>query len=147
MVGLSTRFLAAGVDAAWVAPAAVISMRPLNTAPSTKPDSGREDVADDAAGLVDDDRLDAVQVAFDAAVDHDYAGVNVSYHGTIRADRDALSVVDRAFDPALQNEVFFRAQLTFEAQRRAEHGDLAFRRRRLGRRLGGGAEGEGECDV
>ena len=35
-------------------------------------------------------------------------------------------MIDRAFDPALQDEIFFGAELTLETQRRTEHGDLAF---------------------
>src|SRR5262249_27123523 len=86
------------------------------------------------AGRMHDDRFDAVQVAFDGAVDRDHARMNVALYDTVGADGDALRVIDRAFESALQDEVFVGAQLTLEAQRGSEDGHLAIGRRR-GRRL------------
>src|SRR4030095_3132348 len=78
------------------------------------------------------------QVAFDLAVDHDDACVDVALAHTLGADRHALRVIDRAFDPALQDEIFIGTELALEAQRGTQHGDVA---------IGGGGRvcGRGWC--
>src|SRR6185436_8812007 len=98
-------------------------------------DARREDVAGNAPRRIDDDGLAAVQVAFDRAVDDDDARVDVALDDALVADRHALRVIDRAFDPALQDEILVGTELALEPQRGAEHRDAASRgcRRLCGR--------------
>src|SRR4030095_2500155 len=75
-------------------------------------------------------------IAVDLAHDDDFAGMDVSRHRAISANRDAvLRDVDGAFDPAIDIQRFAPTHFAFDYQRAANAGLLEGRVRPLYRRV------------
>ena len=65
-----------------------------------------------------------MQIALDIAVDYHNTRRDSAYDRAPAGDDNALRLMDRAFYPALQNEILLDADIAFEAQRRTEHRDV-----------------------
>src|SRR5690606_5977613 len=89
-------------------------------------DPRRNDIALDVRARAHDDALDADEVAFHHAFDLDRARDHVRLHAALRADRQTIVLEqDRALDLALDQQVLLAAQIAVDADRRADHRDVA----------------------
>src|SRR6185437_14382438 len=87
-------------------------------------DSRRGDIPANFRRRHDENGDGGHQIALYSPFDNDAARVRVTYHDTIDAHREALSVVNGSLHSALQDEIFIGRQLALENQGLPENGRL-----------------------
>src|SRR6202049_425362 len=85
-------------------------------------DGGREDIAANLRGILDEHRFLRLQVAVDGSLDNDELRANIRLDRALRADRQALRMGDRSLDAALDQQVLFGGQIALELQRWTQDG-------------------------
>src|SRR5271155_4994642 len=78
---------------------------------------GRKDVAVNLGCVLHEHGLVGVQVSFDGTFHDDELRRDVRLHRTLWPDGEPLRMGDRAFDAALDQQVFFGAEIALEIQR------------------------------
>src|SRR3984885_5710478 len=83
---------------------------------------GRINVAVNLGRVLHEHGLVGMQISFHRAFHDDELRRNIRLHCALRADGESLRVGDRAFDPALDQQVFFGAEITLEIKGGAQDG-------------------------